>query len=58
MDSLRTWQESGVWMAQCAGCECVGSGDSELDAVKSLARGLRNRLEAVAEATRVSLEAH
>jgi hypothetical protein len=58
MDSLKTWQERGQWMAQCAGCACVGTGDSELDAVKSLARGLRNRLETVSEAARVALVAH
>jgi hypothetical protein len=58
MDSLKTWQERGAWMAQCAGCACVGTGDSELEAVKSLARGLRNRLEAVSEAARIAVEAH
>ena len=35
-------------LSQCAGSACVGTGDSELDAVKSLARGLRNRRKALA----------
>jgi hypothetical protein len=56
MGSLKTWQERGQWLARCDGCACMGTGDSELDAVKSLARGLRNRLATVFDAARVAVE--
>lgn len=49
MDSLYTTKTDSGWEARIGGVDgVVGMGDTELDAVKSLARGLRNKmLEAI-----------
>lgn len=52
MDSLKTEELSeGAWEASIDGTTITGRGDTELDAVKSLARGLRNRLQEIRELT-------
>ena len=52
MDSLATLKmPDGTWMATVAGTTITGRGDTELDAVKSLARGLRNRLQEIRDLT-------
>ncbi len=43
MDSLYTTKTDSGWEARIA--DVVGMGDTELDAVKSLARGLWNKIE-------------
>lgn len=45
MDSLYTTKTDSGWEARIAGYDVVGMGDTELDAVKSLARGLWNKIE-------------
>ena len=45
MDSLYTKQTDEGWEARIASFKGVGKGATELDAVKSLARALRNKLE-------------
>ena len=49
MDSLWTTKtDAGTWEARVSGVDgIVGKGDTELGAVKSLARALRNMIEAV-----------
>jgi hypothetical protein len=52
MDSLHTEKMSdGTWMASIVGTTITGLGATELDAVKSLARGLRNRLQEIRDLT-------
>ena len=50
MDSLAVEKIDGEWVAMCTNWPTVGRGATELDAVKSLARGLRNQLVKVAAA--------
>lgn len=45
MDTLYTTKTADGWEAHIASFKGVGRGATELDAVKSLARALRNKLE-------------
>jgi len=45
VDSLYTTKTDDGWEARIASFAVVGRGDTEIDAVKSLARALRNKLE-------------
>jgi hypothetical protein len=45
VDNLYTTNTDDGWEARIASFKGVGKGDTELDAVKSLARALRNKLE-------------
>jgi hypothetical protein len=49
MDSLTVTEEGGEWVARLSDWPTIGRGDSELEAVKSLARALRNQLVTVRE---------
>jgi hypothetical protein len=52
MDSLKTERiANGTWMASIVGSTITGHGITELDSVKSLARGLRNRLQEIRDLT-------